>query len=54
MGSILSKHIEQAQPTIFENTNTENSEDDDIPINLQIFSRIGIPIITIESDDDSS
>ena len=54
MGSILSKHIEQAQPNIFENTDTENSEDDDIPFNLHIFSRIGIPIITIESDDDSS
>ena len=53
MGSILSKHIEQAQPNIFENTNTENSEDDDIPFNLHIFSRIGVPIITIERDDSN-
>ena len=53
MGSILSKHIEQAQPNLFENTDTENSEDDDIPFNLHIFSRIGIHIITIESDDSS-
>ena len=54
MGSILSKHIEQSQPVIIEDADTENFEYDDIPINFQIFSRIGIPIITIETDDESS
>ena len=54
MGSILSKHIEQAQPVIIEDADTENFEYDDIPINFQILSRIGIPIVTIESGDESS
>ena len=53
MGSILSKCIKQAHQNILENTDTENSEDDDIPFNLHIFSRIGVPIITIESDDSN-
>ena len=54
MGSILSKHIEQAQPVIIEDADTENFEYDDIPINFQILSRIGIPMFTIESEDESS
>ena len=49
-----SKHIEQAQPVIIEDADTENFEYDDIPINFQILSRIGIPIVTIESGDESS
>ena len=53
MGSILSKCIKQAHQNILENTDTENSEDDEILFNLDIFSRIGVPIITIESDDSN-
>ena len=51
MGSILSKFIRQAHQNIFENTESENSEDDEIPFNLHIFSRIGVQIITIQSDE---
>ena len=43
----------QAHQNILENTDTENSEDDEIPFNLHIFSPIGVPIITIESDDSN-
>ena len=53
MGSILSKCIRQAHQNILENTDSENSEDDEIPFNLHIFSRIGVQIITIESDDSN-
>ena len=53
MGSKLSKCIKQAHQNILENTDTENSEDDEIPFNLHIFSCIGVPIITIESDDSN-
>ena len=53
MGSILSKCIRQAHHNILENTDSEISDDDEIPFDLHIFSRIGVQIITIESDDSN-
>ena len=54
MGAILSKHIDQAQPVIIEDADTDNFEYDDNPIHFQILSRIDIPIVTLESGDESS
>ena len=50
MGAILSKHIHQAQPVIIEDDDTDNFDDN--PIHFQILSRINIPIVTIEPEDE--
>ena len=47
MGAILCKHIEQAQPVIIEDKDT-----DKIDYDFQILSRINTPIITIELEDE--
>ena len=47
MGAILSKHINQAQPVIIEDNDT-----DTIDYDFQILSRINIPIVTIEPEDE--
>ena len=52
MGAILSKHIDQAQPVIIEDDNTDNFDYDDNPIHFQILSRINIPIVTLEPEDE--
>ena len=52
MGAILSKHIDQAQPVIIEDDDTDNFDYDDNPIHFQILSRINIPIVTLESEDE--
>ena len=54
MGAILSKHIDKAQPVIIEDADTDNFDYDDNPIQFQILSRINIPIVTLESEDESS
>ena len=52
MGAILSKHIDQAQPVIIEDDDTDNFDYDDNPIHFQIFSRINIFIVTLEPEDE--
>ena len=47
MGAILTKHIENAQPVIIEDKDT-----DKIDYDFQILSRINTPIITIELEDE--
>ena len=47
MGAILCKHIEQAQPVIIEDKDT-----DKIDYDFQILSRLNIPIVTIELEDE--
>ena len=47
MGAILSKHIEKAQPVIIEDKDT-----DKIDYDFQILSRLNIPIVTIELEDE--
>ena len=47
MGAILSKHIDQAQPVIIEDNNT-----DTIDYDFKILSRLNVPIVTIELEDE--
>ena len=47
MGAILRKHIDQAQPVIIEDSDTDTIYSD-----CQILSRINIPIVTIEPEDE--
>ena len=47
MGAILTKHIENAQPVIIEDKDTDKLDYD-----FQILSRINTPIITSELEDE--
>ena len=51
MGSNLSKCLRQTYQNIFETTDSEISDDDEIIRSFTIFSRIGVQIITIQSDE---
>ena len=51
MSSILSKCIRQAYQNIFETSDSEISDDDEIIRSFTIFSRIGVQIITIQRDE---
>ena len=51
MGSNLSKCLRQNYQNIFETPDSEISDDDGIDFDLCLLSRIGVQIITIQSDE---
>ena len=51
MGSNLSKYLQQNYKNIFETQDSDISDDDGINCDLCLLSCIGVPIITIQSDD---
>ena len=51
MGANLSKYLRQNYQNIFEQPDSDFSDDDGIDFDFCLLSRLGVPIITIQSDD---
>ena len=51
IGANLSKYLRQNYQNIFEQPNSDFSDDDGIDFDFCLLSRLGVPIITIQSDD---